>query len=987
MAVGLLMGTNSAMADVWSITFDGMVTDNNTGVTISDAVATIGTRTFGTASWGSTDLVETSLWSTETQDNFTLSSSNFKNITTTSKLRVYCKDFGQYYWSLNVRGPGYSDPQFSNSEAGLSGNADSAPASGYFDFEFSETSVNMLSNQGLEISIGNLTVTSVVLYAPQGSSIDSKFVLETGTSWLLRSTNGLYNFNSGNRSFGILNCEEGETITINITTDPNPQTNATLLSSEGDTYVYRVSADGHVEFRPARYSYLHSISIAAAPAKHTVSYYIDGSLYTTQSLSEGATIVPPTPDAREHYSFAWGYYPETMPGQDVTVNGSYTAIPTHNVKWILNYNENDIVRTDVVYEGEPIPTPPTVNRHGYSFDGWGEIPSVMPNYDITINGTTTQNLFTITFVVDGTTIETREMEKGAYITVPTVTTDEGKKVEWEWYNTIVQGNATITGKIVDIPKHKLTYYLDNSYYKSYEIYEDAAITPEADPVRAGYTFTGWTTIPETMGNSNYAVYGYFSQNYLPQSPTWEEMSVTYTISAGSTFTSGQTVSIENENGVTAATLTYGESGGNAFSAAVEHSPIIGFDGFVAYTEGNGTNGNQTGGTFYTITPNYDGFIAIGVVLNKEKALYILEDGTPLSDYNGLTNSVKYMGAYGFSVKAGSTYKIYAAGSKLGFYGFKFDYSTPKYTLTYQVDGRDYHIDRLEEGAVPTLPTDPTKTGYTFTGWSGVPNYMPAEAVIAEAQFSLNSYKLTYVVDGETVEEIWYYYGSTVTPRSNPSQYGYTFSGWNNLPATMPAHDVTVEGRFLKEIQYINVPITSSTGYATFSYDEPLDFSKATGIKAYIVRSVGQSTAALEEVTGVIAAGTGLIVKGSTATVPTSNTSLGVSPAGNLLVGVTSSSQTIMSADSYVLTEVNGAARFQATEGHEAVIPANHAYLQAPAAGARQLTIIVNGETTGLTAPAVSTAKTGVVYDLQGRPVQNPKKGSLYIIDGKKTVFK
>ena len=163
MAVGLLMGTNSAMADVWSITFDGMVTDNNTGVTISDAVATIGTRTFGTASWGSADLVETSLWSTETQDNFTLSSSNFKNITTTSKLRVYCKDFGQYYWSLNVRGPGYSDPQFSNSEAGLSGNADSAPASGYFDFEFSETSVNMLSNQGLEISIGNLTVTSVVL--------------------------------------------------------------------------------------------------------------------------------------------------------------------------------------------------------------------------------------------------------------------------------------------------------------------------------------------------------------------------------------------------------------------------------------------------------------------------------------------------------------------------------------------------------------------------------------------------------------------------------------------------------------------------------------------------------------------------------------------------------------------------------------------------------------------------------------------------------
>ena len=154
-----------------------------------------------------------------------------------------------------------------------------------------------------------------------------------------------------------------------------------------------------------------------------------------------------------------------------------------------------------------------------------------------------------------------------------------------------------------------------------------------------------------------------------------------------------------------------------------------------------------------------------------------------------------------------------------------------------------------------------------------------------------------------------------------------------------------------------------------------------------MKLIGQDTAILEEVTGVIAAGTGLIIKGSSTTVPTSNTSLGVSPAGNLLVGVTNGSQTIMSADSYVLTEVNGVARFQATEGHQAVIPENHAYLQAPSSNARLLTIVLDNEATGLTIPTLGQGKMGVVYDLSGRQIPNPKKGSLYIIDGKKTIFK
>ena len=50
---------------------------------------------------------------------------------------------------------------------------------------------------------------------------------------------------------------------------------------------------------------------------------------------------------------------------------------------------------------------------------------------------------------------------------------------------------------------------------------------------------------------------------------------------------------------------------------------------------------------------------------------IEEDGTALADYNGITKDEKYYGTFTFAAKAGKNYKVYCAGSKLGFYGFKF----------------------------------------------------------------------------------------------------------------------------------------------------------------------------------------------------------------------------------------------------------------------------------------------------------------------------
>lgn len=115
------------------------------------------------------------------------------------------------------------------------------------------------------------------------------------------------------------------------------------------------------------------------------------------------------------------------------------------------------------------------------------------------------------------------------------------------------------------------------------------------------------------------------------------------------------------------TLTFG-TGGNKFGAAKAGTQV---DGYTAFTEGNGTNGNSENGTVYFLNPSIDGNVTVAVILNSGKAFHVNEDGTDLEQYSGVSVSEKYYGTYSFNVKAGSTYKFWCDGSKLGFYGFEF----------------------------------------------------------------------------------------------------------------------------------------------------------------------------------------------------------------------------------------------------------------------------------------------------------------------------
>ena len=76
----------------------------------------------------------------------------------------------------------------------------------------------------------------------------------------------------------------------------------------------------------------------------------------------------------------------------------------------------------------------------------------------------------------------------------------------------------------------------------------------------------------------------------------------------------------------------------------------------------------------------------------------------------------------------------------------------------------------------------TKEGYTFSGWSEIPATMPAHDVEVTGTFSINTYTLTYKVDGVVYKTSSIEYGAPITPEADPDpREGYTFSGWSEIP--------------------------------------------------------------------------------------------------------------------------------------------------------------------------------------------------------------
>ena len=118
-----------------------------------------------------------------------------------------------------------------------------------------------------------------------------------------------------------------------------------------------------------------------------------------------------------------------------------------------------------------------------------------------------------------------------------------------------------------------------------------------------------------------------------------------------------------------------------------------------------------------------------------------------------------------------------------------------YTVTFKDDdGMVLSTDSVDYLEDATPPTNPSKTGYTFSGWDTSFENITSD-IIVTATYTINTYTVTFKDDDDTTlstEQVNYL--EDATPPTEPSKTGYTFSGWDQSFENITS-DITVTATY------------------------------------------------------------------------------------------------------------------------------------------------------------------------------------------------
>ena len=286
-----------------------------------------------------------------------------------------------------------------------------------------------------------------------------------------------------------------------------------------------------------------------------------------------------------------------------------------------------------------------------------------------------------------------------------------------------------------------------------------------------------------------------------------------------------------------------------------------------------------------------------------------------------------------------------------------------FTLTYVVDGVVYKTETLEYGTAIEPLAEPTKRGYTFSGWSDIPATMPAEDITITGSFTVNTYAVTYIVDGEVYAIDSIAYGCEIVLRDEPVKEGHTFSGWSEIPATMSDEDITITGSFTVNT-YVVTYIVDGTVYVTDSV-------------VYGAEIVPRDEPTRE----------GHTFSGWSEIPPTM-------PAANITImgsfAVNNYTVTFMiDGEVYETMSVEFGAEIELPTPPEKEGHTFSGWLGVPDTMPAE-DIVIEGkfiaDDTGINDVKNESSNVRTVYDLQGRKVDNPTNG-IYIVNGKKVFVK
>ena len=570
--------------------------------------------------------------------------------------------------------------------------------------------------------------------------------------------------------------------------------------------------------------------------QYTITFDTDGGS-EVESITQdyGTKITAPANPTKEGYTFAgWSEkIPKTMPAGDMTIKAKWTIN-----QYTITFNTDGGSKIDPITQnyGTAITAPANPTKTGYTFARWSEeIPATMPAGDMTIKAKWTVNQYTVTFKNGDEVVKSAEMNYGRTIIAPAVPVKEGHTFKgWQGYTTnmtVPARNVTFTAQWT-INQYTLTFDPANGDEKTVitQNYGTAIIAPK-DPTKTGYTFDGWDkTIPTTMPAENVAITAKWTAN---------QYTVTFDSDGGSACDS-VSVTYDRPYG----TLPKPTKEGYTFTGWYDNNTLI-YDTTLYRTAGDKKLTAHWGIVSYTITYSVDNKILENVNDTREfgarldklytytktgytvsewtqsdgsqppatmpaRQVYLYATTTPISytisyQLNGGINAESNPASYtvesgeiklaapsreGYTFlgwKSGTTTEmapVIAVGS-IGSRSYEAVWKVNSHTLTYTLDGEMKSQVPVNYGTAVAVQADPTKTGYTFSGWtvSGAEPVdgkftMPDSDVTITGSFSANQYTVKFNANGGSAcKDITVTYDGKYTDLPTTTRTGYTFDGW------------------------------------------------------------------------------------------------------------------------------------------------------------------------------------------------------------------
>ncbi len=518
-------------------------------------------------------------------------------------------------------------------------------------------------------------------------------------------------------------------------------------------------------------------------ATHTVTFKgQDGTTLKTETVTHGGSVTIPTPPDVTGYTFKnWTLEDGTVVENtitnvtsDLTVQANYTP---HTYTVIFQYDDGTKIDEQTVAHGQAATAPADPSREGYTFTGWDkEFDNITS--DLTITAQFKIKTFTVTFKDhDDTVLKEETVEYGQAATAPADPSREGYTFTgWDKEFDNITSDLTVTAQF-KIKTFTVTFKdHDDTVLKEETVEYGQAATAPADPSREGYTFIGWDASFDT-------VKGDLTITALYEPATY-------------------TVTFKGQDGTTLKTETVTHGG----SATAPDAPALEGHTFKNWTLEDGTVvENFTNITSdLTVQAAYAKNIYKVKFVDDDGNII---GGIQEIEYGGaaVAPDSQLIPTYDDRVFTGWDKEFNNITSDLTVTAV---YKTKTFTVTFKDhDGTVLKEETVEYDKAATAPADPSREGYTFIGWDASFDNVKEDITITALYEPIAAkYTVTFKDhDGTTLKTETVESGKSATAPADPTRTGYTFTGWDkdfsNVTADM---DVTAQYKLTEyERVYIN----------------------------------------------------------------------------------------------------------------------------------------------------------------------------------------